>query len=53
MNPKYYRTTSNVCPWCATPSPKTGNACGHLAKLTANGIYFWFWGIRPIRVQHT
>jgi hypothetical protein len=38
---KYVKTTSNKCPVCGVESPKTGNTCGHLYKLTSKGIYFW------------
>lgn len=51
MNPKYLRKTgpkAHICPWCEQPSPKTGNRCGHLFKITANGVYMWYWGIRPV-----
>ena len=51
MNPKYLRKTgpkAHICPWCEQPSPKTGNRCGHLCKITANGVYLWYWGIRPV-----
>ena len=52
MNPKYYRATgprANVCPWCGTEANRiTGQNCGHLYKVTAKGVWFWFWGVRPI-----
>ena len=51
MNPKYLRKTgpkAHICPWCEQPSPKTGNRCGHLYKITASGVYLWYWGIRPV-----
>jgi hypothetical protein len=38
---KYIRTNSNICPICGTASPKTGNLCGHLVKITAKQVYFW------------
>jgi hypothetical protein len=51
MNPKYLHKTgpkAHICPWCEQASPKTGNRCGHLFKITANGVYLWYWGIRPV-----
>lgn len=54
MNPKYYRTKlrddrTTICPWCATVNRHvTGNNCGHVAKITANGTVFYYWGIRPV-----
>jgi hypothetical protein len=55
MNPKYLRKTgpkAHICPWCEQPSPKTGNRCGHLFKIAANGVYLWYWGIRPVPNAH-
>lgn len=48
MNPKYWISRSNKCPWCGKESPITGNECGHLFKITKSGNYYWYWGIRPI-----
>ena len=52
MNPKYYRATgprANVCPWCGVEANRiTGQNCGHLYKVTVKGVWFWFWGVRPI-----
>ncbi len=51
MNPKYYRATgprANVCPWCGVEAKITGQNCGHLYKVTAKGVWFWFWGVRPV-----
>ena len=55
MNPKYYRATgarANICPWCGTEANRiTGQNCGHLYKVTAKGVWFWFWGVRPIAAK--
>ena len=53
MIPKFYRTElrkdrTTVCPWCETVNQhKTGNDCGHVAKITKKGIVFYYWGFRP------
>jgi len=55
MNPKYYRATgprANVCPWCGVEANRiTGQNCGHLYKVTAKGVWFWYWGVRPIAAK--
>ena len=48
---KYVKTTSSKCPVCGSDSPKTGNTCGHLYKLTSKGIYFWMNSIKPTRAE--
>lgn len=53
MKSKFYRTEiksdkTSVCPVCgATNKHVTGKDCGHVAKITAKGVVFYFWGFRP------
>lgn len=55
MNPKYWRTQiradgTSVCPWCERVNiHRTGDTCEHCYKLTAAGVVFYYWGIRPIK----
>lgn len=53
MTQKFYRVELNgaatsVCPVCGTTNQHlTGKDCGHVAKITAKGVVFYFWGFRP------
>lgn len=59
MNPKYYRTDirkdrTTVCPWCSRVNRHmTGDNCEHVYKVTAKGLVFYYWGIRPERTPNT
>jgi hypothetical protein len=56
MNPKYWRVEmkdgKSTCPWCeAVNNHRTGHSqtCEHVAKVTASGAVFYYWGFRPIK----
>lgn len=53
MNPKYWRTGikegKTVCPWCGVENAHiTGACCKHVYKVTAKGVVYYYWGIRPV-----
>jgi hypothetical protein len=40
---------TSVCPNCgALNKHTTGNDCGHVAKITAKGMVYYYWGFRPL-----
>lgn len=50
---KYYRTLllddrTTVCPICSCVNRHlTGKDCGHVYKITASGVVWYYWAWRP------